>query len=150
LEKSLWAIFSTAGPARRRPRPISAREPACQPVTVPPSLTDGARLSALSSPKSPLLCSAPVCPHRPNSHRRAGHPSPPRATRMAACPPATLSHHVSCDVPWRLITVARLRLLSSPLRWSNSGADRSATKSSSRPLRWPSFHCQMCAVEAIV
>jgi hypothetical protein len=35
-----------------RPRPISARELACQPVIVPPSLTDGAHVSGPSSPKS--------------------------------------------------------------------------------------------------
>jgi hypothetical protein len=50
-KKSLWAVFSVVGPALHRSRPISAHEPACQPITVPPSLTDGARLLALSSPQ---------------------------------------------------------------------------------------------------
>jgi hypothetical protein len=110
LEKDLkwkkpWrVVFSAADPALHRPRPSFACEPACQPVTVPLSLTDGACPSALSSPKSPLLCSALACPRRPNSRRCADHPSPPHATRMAACSPATLSYRVGCGAPWRPVT----------------------------------------------
>jgi hypothetical protein len=66
------------------------------------------------------------------------------------CLLVTLSRRVGCGAPWHPIAAARLRLPSSALRRSDSGADRSAMKSSSRPLRWPSFHCRMCAVEAIV
>jgi hypothetical protein len=60
-----------------------------------------------SSPKSLLPCSAPACPHRPISHQRASHPSPPRATRMAAWSPATLSYRISCGAPWCPITATR-------------------------------------------
>jgi hypothetical protein len=88
------------------PRPISARELAYQPVTASPSLTDEARLSAPSSPKSTLLCS-PAWQCRPNFRRRAGHPSPPHATRMVACSPATLSRHINRGAPWCPITTAR-------------------------------------------
>jgi hypothetical protein len=52
MEKSFWAIFSTVGLAQCRRRPISAHESVCQPITTPPSLTDGARLQLPSSPKS--------------------------------------------------------------------------------------------------
>jgi hypothetical protein len=97
--------FLRGWPSSALPRPIFVREPASQPVTTPPSLTDRARLSALPSPKSSLLC-LPEWQHRPNCRRRADHPSPPRATRMTACSPATLSHHVSCGAPWRPITAA--------------------------------------------
>jgi hypothetical protein len=107
--------------------PISAHEPAYQPITVTPSLIDGARLLALSSPKSSLLCS-PAWQCRPNYWRWAGHPSPPCATRMAACSLATLSHHVDCGALWRPITAAHLRLLSSSLCRSDSEAKHSVTR----------------------
>jgi hypothetical protein len=55
LNKPSRAIFSVAGAALHRAWPIFAREPAYQLVTAPLSLTDGARLSAPSSPKFPLL-----------------------------------------------------------------------------------------------
>jgi hypothetical protein len=100
-----WAIFPAVGLAQRRPRPIFTCELACQPITAPPSLTDGARLSAPSSPKYSLLRS-PSWQCRPNCRRRADHPSPPRATRMAECSPTTLKCHVSCGVPWCPITAA--------------------------------------------
>jgi hypothetical protein len=59
----------------------------------------------------PFLCCDTVDRHRPNSCRRAVHPSPPRATRMTACPPVTLSRRVGCGAPWHPVIVARLRLL---------------------------------------
>jgi hypothetical protein len=149
MEKILWAVFSAVGPALHRPRCIFVCEAARQPITAPLSPTDGACLSALSSPKSPLLFS-PTWQRRPNCRRRADHPSPPRTTRMATCSPATLSHRVSYGAPWHPITAARLRLPSSALHRLDSGADRLAMKSSSRPLRWPSFHYRMHAVEAII
>jgi hypothetical protein len=93
-------------------------------------------------PQSPLLRARVISP--------AKFPSPPHATRMVACSPATLSHRVGCSAPWCPITAAHLHLPSSPLCRSDSGADRWAMKSSSRPLCWPSFHCRMHAVEAIV
>jgi hypothetical protein len=43
-----------------------------------------AHLSALSSPKSPLLCLL-TWQRRPNCLRQASHPSPPCATRMVVC-----------------------------------------------------------------
>jgi hypothetical protein len=39
-----------------------------------------------------------------------------------------MSHHVSCGALWRPITAARLCLLLSPLRWTDSGANCSATR----------------------
>jgi hypothetical protein len=74
----------------------------------------------------------------------------PFVMRMPTCAPATLSRHVDCGAPWRPITAARLCLPSSALRRSDSEADRSVTKLSSRPLRWASFRCRMRAVEAII
>jgi hypothetical protein len=59
----------------------------------------------------PFLCCDTVGHHRPNSHQRVIHQSPPRSTRMTACPPATLSYRVSCGAPWCPITTAHLRLL---------------------------------------
>jgi hypothetical protein len=74
----------------------------------------------------------------------------PFVVTIPACARTTLSHRVGCGGPWHPITVARLRLPSSTLRQLDSRADRSVMKSSSRPLRWPSFRCQMRAVEVIV
>jgi hypothetical protein len=99
------AISSAASPARRRPQPISMHEPACQPVTVAPSLTGGARLSAPSPPSnsSPLL-------------RARGN-----AGRIAANEPATRHHpapqgwtHV-CLSPCVIVSAVMRRGISSPL-----------------------------------
>jgi hypothetical protein len=98
----------------------------------------------------PFLCCDTVGRRRPNSGRWASHPSPPSITRMPTCASAALSRHVSCGVSWCPVTAAHLRLLSSSLHRLDSGADRSATKSLSRPLRWPSFHYRRRAVETIV
>jgi hypothetical protein len=65
----------------------------------------------------------------------------PIIVRIPTCVPATLSRRIGYGASWCPITAARLRLPSSPLRRSNSRADRSVMKSSSRPLRWPSFRC---------
>jgi hypothetical protein len=51
----------------------------------------------------PFLCCDTAGHHWPNSHRRAVHPSPPRATRTPTCAPTTLSHRVGCGAPWRPI-----------------------------------------------
>jgi hypothetical protein len=74
----------------------------------------------------------------------------PFAVRMPTCAPVTLSRRINCGVPWRPITAARLCLPSSALCRSDAGVDRSVTKPSSRPLRWPCFHYRMRAVDAIV
>jgi hypothetical protein len=68
----------------------------------PPSLTNRARLSALSSPKS-TLPGSPAWQRWPNCRRRADHPSPPHAARMPTCAPAALSHRVGCGALWRSI-----------------------------------------------
>jgi hypothetical protein len=69
-------------------------------------------LPRLLPPKPvPFLCCDTTGLRRPNSCRWAIHPSPPRATRMTACPPATLSHCVNCDAPWHPVTTAPLCLL---------------------------------------
>jgi hypothetical protein len=73
-----------------------AHDPLPQPLTLKPV---------------PFLCCDTVDRRRPNSRRRAVHPSPPHATRMTACPLATLSRRVGCGAPWHPIIVARLRLL---------------------------------------
>jgi hypothetical protein len=74
-------------------------------VIASPSLTDGARLSAPSSPKS-----FPA-PHRvsssTNSCRQADHPSSACTTSTSTCPPAVVSHRIGCGAPWRPITAAR-------------------------------------------
>jgi hypothetical protein len=57
-------------------------------------------------------CQLSLPPNLPSSAPRR-HPSPPHATRMAACSPATLSHRVGCGALWRPVTAARLCLLSS-------------------------------------
>jgi hypothetical protein len=86
------------------------------PTYQPHSFTGGKPLRI-----DPLPCPLPPIPVRflccdttghcwPNSHRWAVHPSPPRATRMTTCPPATLSYCVGCGAPWRPVTAARLRL----------------------------------------
>jgi hypothetical protein len=67
---------------------------ACQPVTTSPSLTDGAHLSAPSSPQIPFA---------PRPRVLAGHPSPPHATRRPMCSPVTLSRRVGCGGSWRPI-----------------------------------------------
>jgi hypothetical protein len=59
----------------------------------------------------PFLCCDTANHHWPNSRQRAVHPSPPYATRMTACPPATLSRRVGCGAPWHPVTAARLHLL---------------------------------------
>jgi hypothetical protein len=59
----------------------------------------------------PFLCCNTTGRRRLNSHRRVVHPSPPRATRMTACPPTTLSRSIGCGASWRPVTAARLRLL---------------------------------------
>jgi hypothetical protein len=59
----------------------------------------------------PFLCCDTAGRRRPNSRQRAVHPSPPRATRMTACPPATLSRRVGCGALWCPINAARLCLL---------------------------------------
>jgi hypothetical protein len=76
------------------------------PFPTPPSLIDGARLSFLSSPKSPT--SAHPCGDTdqivgdgPATHH---HPS---VTRMPTCALAALSRHVGCGAPWRPIAVGR-------------------------------------------
>jgi hypothetical protein len=138
----LWAVFSAVELALHRPQPIFMCETACQPVTAPSSLTDGACLSALSSPKSPLLCS-PAWQRRPNCRRRANHPSPPCATRMAACSPTTMGHHVSCGAPWHPITAARphrrcvCRILEPTARRRSPRVGRSASQASTTEcVRW--------------
>jgi hypothetical protein len=64
-------------------------------------------LPRLLPPKPvPFLCCDTTGRRRPNSCRWAIHPSPPHATRMTACPPATLSHCVNCGAPWHPVTTA--------------------------------------------
>jgi hypothetical protein len=94
----------------------------------------------------PFLCCDTASRRWPNSCRRAGHPSPPSVARIPTCAPVALSHRVGYGAPWCPITAACLRLLSSPLRRSDSGADCSVMKSSSRPLRWLSWHGRKHAV----
>jgi hypothetical protein len=79
----VWAIFSAAGPALHRPRPISKHELSCHPITTLPSLIDETHHSGPSSPNPP--CSAPVCSRRPNSRCRFGHPLSARTTSMSIC-----------------------------------------------------------------
>jgi hypothetical protein len=109
LEKSSWAAFSAAGPARCRPQPIST----CKAGLLRLLPRDAAKW--VPAPREPHMSASLCCDtagrRQPNSRRWAIHPSPPRATRMTACPPATLSHRVSRGAPWRPITAARLRLL---------------------------------------
>jgi hypothetical protein len=89
----LRSVFSAVGPALHRRRPIFAREPACQPIIALSSLTDGVHLSGSSSPNPP--CSAPACPRRPNSYRRADHPSSGHTTSMSTCPPTIVSRRIT-------------------------------------------------------
>jgi hypothetical protein len=42
-----------------------------------------------------LPCFAPMCPRRPNSHHRAGHPSSACTTSLSTCPPAVVSHRIA-------------------------------------------------------
>jgi hypothetical protein len=84
------------------------------PIPMPPSLTDGARLLVLSSPKSPSSAR-----QRGNAGQIAGdgpttchHPS---VARMPMCAPAALSHRISYGAPWRPVTDARLLLLHAAL-----------------------------------
>jgi hypothetical protein len=115
-------------------RPSAAVPPglisrASSPLPFPglPSLIDGARLSAPSSPKSPSSARP-----RGNAGQIAGdgpttrhHPS---ITRMPMCASAALSRHVGCGASWRPVTAGHLRLPSSSLRRSDSGANRSTTR----------------------
>jgi hypothetical protein len=109
LEKSSWAAFSVAGPARCRPQPISTCEAG------PRRLLPRDAAKWVPAPHEPHMSASLCCDtagrRQPNSRRWAIHPSPPRATRMTVCPPATLSRCVGCGVPWHPITAARLRLL---------------------------------------
>jgi hypothetical protein len=98
-KKSLWAVFSAVGPALHRPGPSSCASQHASRYRATIADRRG------SSPKSPLLCSL-TWQHRPNCRRRAGHPSPPHATRMVACSPATLSHRFGYGAPWHPITAA--------------------------------------------
>jgi hypothetical protein len=98
------------GPLSLRPAQLGAdfspsprvSRPASQPVTVPSSL--------------------------PNSRRRAGHPSPPRATRRHTCAPAALSRRVDCGAPWHPITGAPLLCCCPSLLQPGRRARSSATK----------------------
>jgi hypothetical protein len=119
----VWAVFSTAGPALHRPWPISTREPACQPVTAPPSLTNGAHLSGRLPPNPPRSRARWHC--RRNSHRCVIHPSPPldhEDAHMCSChlEPShqlrcTVASHHRCPPASALITAASVGLQSRPL-----------------------------------
>jgi hypothetical protein len=115
------------GPALQYPRPISAREPACQPITVPLSPTDGARLSVPSSPKSPSSA-RPAWQRRPNCRRWADHPSPPLCCEDAHVCACRLepSHRLRCVVASR--HRCRIRLPLSALHRSDSRANRSVMR----------------------
>jgi hypothetical protein len=93
----IFKLENRRGPLSPRPAQIDA-DPG-------PSLRVSQPASSLTRCQLPLppnfLCSAPVCPRQPNSRRRAGHPSPPHATRKPTCSPAALSHHAGCGAPWR-------------------------------------------------
>jgi hypothetical protein len=146
----VWAILFAVGPALHRPWPISVHESASLPARSYTAVADrwGPPIGAVFPkilPGRAFTGIATVIPVAAPSTRHN-----PFVARMPACVPATLSRHVGCDALWRPITVARLCVPSSALRLSNSRADCSVTKSSSRPLHWPSFHCRMRAVEAIV
>jgi hypothetical protein len=137
--------FSPRRPAFAVSRPISAHELARLTFPASLSLTDGVRLSALSSSKSLHLCS-PAWQCRPNWCRRASHPSPPRASKMSACVPVPPepSRRLRCIVA----SHHRCRCSTAARRCSSRDAHArsSATKSSSRPPRWPSCHGRKHAV----
>jgi hypothetical protein len=142
--------------------PFSARRPSSTPTPRPLPHAKPARYHVCASvsdsrdsPVSSLLTqfpssAPPVWQHRPNYCRRASHPSPPRTTRIVVSSPATLSHRVGCGALWWPIIVARLRLPSSMLHRSDSRADRSAMKSSSSLLHWPSCSSRKHAMQATI
>jgi hypothetical protein len=88
------------------PSPISCVS-GLLPFPTPSSLTDGNRMSVLSSPKSPS--SARLCGNagQITSDGLTTHHHPSVA-RIPMCAPAALSHHVDRGTPWCPITAAPL------------------------------------------
>jgi hypothetical protein len=97
------------------------------PFLAPVSLTDGARLSVLSSTKSPS--SARPCG---NTGQIAGdgpatshHPS---ITRMPTCAPVALSYHIGCGAPWHPIAAAPLPPVAAPVGMPRQELDNEASR----------------------
>jgi hypothetical protein len=105
MEKNIVGRFLCGRPsAAVPPDPISCVS-GLLPFPVLPSLTDGARLSVPSSPKS-----SPA----PRPRVLAGkipivEPATSRVLAPPQCPPAIMSRRVGCGMPWHAITTAAHR-----------------------------------------
>jgi hypothetical protein len=125
--------------------PQHLADPTCQPH----SFVGGKPLRtrpAITPPKLvPFLCCDTADRRQPNSYRWAVHPSPPRATRMTACPAATFSRCVDCGAPWHPIIAARLRLLLAALLTGEIPATPRAKvlHPSLCELSWHFFACRL-------